>query len=1041
MKEFFSKIKDGFKNVLNNIKKTFNNIKNKFINIFFRRKENKEPKTVSETTAFSKNNEDLSSETQNINSLHNEKSKTYGINNKTPRTSLRTNGDETIMIPTIQRNVSPNTQNAKVLKEVIPPIPVTSTIKNKPKDIMISNTENQIKKNIQPIYNEEKIFSIDIDEERGVVEFETVNGKKYQRNIEDIMDEKKDIYAKFQINKKCRNFTRNIIQAIRLRRKLNPVVISALYNDEEMNKYIECVNNMEGLWFNLKHNLVNSKLKGKNARLMKRAGKTEEKIGGEVYRKKGLIEKILDKIRRKENPERISKDIDDLEENNVGIENSIEENIQEENKEDDMKRKDNYEFIRRYQLYANLARKLFNLRPLKTLNEISKSDIDRELYELSSENPVIRAVATLNVGKELSKTNIVEAIKYLNDAEKQFTNKNLFAESEKVFDYLEETLLSLRNLYLRQKDYSSAGSINKRYMSILEKERIERLNPLMLQSRKNGNTIEEIDYWMIYRRKVVNGQRGELYILSMVGKEFEAEDLYRQMLDDSGIVLSPEEYELSKKNNYIKDGKYVKIRKGNAITYSIIGDEALLAKKSQIKTERQQVANRARPKATTMQRKRVVTSPKIRKPKTDKSQINDVKSFFEPITNKIHNIGRGKSAIRKESGRSNTKPKILEELTGVGEDLKAGAIQQKNEPIREVTDSQKEATVENITPVGYPRIEAEGKAAEEQARIEAERKAAEEQARKEAERKAAEEQARIEAERKAAEERARIEAERKAAEERARIEAERKAAEERARIEAERKAQIEEFNKRYHSYSVLAKGLVGGKAKKSLEEVNRSVIHKDIYDMTSDDELVKGLATYKTGHRLSTIPGKEKEAERLLKSAITILRKNEVLSRGEDTISILEDNFIDLGELYVENGEFDKAEKIYEEYMQAVRREKLERYDPKIKEARANGKVIDEIDCWMEYRAKLTKGRKSMIRLLSKSGDKKSAETLYKKLLEDCKISLTPEEYQLSVSSNCIEDGTYMRITPERTYAEPILGNETLLLRKKLMGEKALSER
>ena len=232
MKEFFSKIKDGFKNVLNNIKKTFNNIKNKFINIFFHRKENKEPKTVSETTAFSKNNEDLSSETQNINSLHNEKSKTYGINNKTPRTSLRTNGGETIMIPTIQRNVSPNTQNAKVLKEVIPPIPVTSTIKDKPKDIMISNTENQIKKNIQPIYNEEKIFSIDIDEERGVVEFETVNGKKYQRNIEDIMDEKKDIYAKFQINKKCRNFTRNIIQAIRLRRKLNPVVISALYNDE-----------------------------------------------------------------------------------------------------------------------------------------------------------------------------------------------------------------------------------------------------------------------------------------------------------------------------------------------------------------------------------------------------------------------------------------------------------------------------------------------------------------------------------------------------------------------------------------------------------------------------------------------------------------------------------------------------------------------------------------------------------------------------------------------------------------------------------------
>ena len=939
MKELFSKIKDGIKNVLNNIKKTFSNIKNKFINIFLRRK-NKEQKMINKTTDLPKNDGDLLNETQNVNSTLRDKNRTYSINYQTPRTSIRTNGEETIIMP-VQRNINKKNESAEVLKDIKQQVPVITTINNISEEENSSNTGNQEKEHIQTIYNEEKIYSIDIDEESGIVEFQTVSGKIYQRNIQDIMDERKDIYAKFEINQKCRNLTRNRIQAIRLQRKLNPIVISALYDEGEINKYIECVNNIEGLWFNLKHNLINSKLNGKDARLMKRAGKIEEKIGGEVDRKKGLIEKILDKIRGKDKVDDISKELEHFEENkeNSGeFENNIEENVQEKDKEEDMKRNDDYELNRRYQFYANLARRLFNSRPLKTLEEIRKSDTDRDLYELSSDDPLIKAIATLNVGKRLSKINTIEAIKYLNDAEKQFTNKNLLVSSENSIDYLEETLLSLRELYLKQKDYSSAEITNKKYMSALEKEVSERINPLILQAKENGNVLEELDYWMIYRRKLIDGQRGELNILSMTGRQFDAEELYRQMLDDSGIILSPKEYELSKKNNYIKDGKYVKIKEGNAITYSIIGDEGLLAKKQQIIEEKQRNSNEVETRTDTKQRKRVVTSSKVGKHKKVKAQGTDVKSFFKQIVNIIQNIGKG----------------ILQEQVEPDEEIETADEQLKTEPVKKVTE-------------GQPEIALEG-------------------------------QIETETEKQAAEEKARIEEERKAAEKRARIEEERKAAEERARIETERKkAQIEEFNKRYSSYSVLTKGLIGGKAKRSIEEINKSIIHKDIYDMTSDDELVKGLATSRTGHRLATIPGKKKEAERLLKSAITILSKDEVLSSKDDVICNLEDTNLDLGELYVENGEFDKAEKVFLDYMNTVKREKIERYDPKIKKARAQGKVIDEMDCWMEYRAKLTTGRKAMIRLLSKSGDKKGAEELYKKLLEDCKISLTDEEYQLSV--------------------------------------------
>ena len=69
-----------------------------------------------------------------------------------------------------------------------------------------------------------------------------------------------------------------------LRRKINPVVVSTLNNEEDIDNYIKCINNKEKIWFNLEHDLINSKLKGKNARLMKSAGEQEEKIGGKVKR-------------------------------------------------------------------------------------------------------------------------------------------------------------------------------------------------------------------------------------------------------------------------------------------------------------------------------------------------------------------------------------------------------------------------------------------------------------------------------------------------------------------------------------------------------------------------------------------------------------------------------------------------------------------------------------------------------------------------------------------------------------------------------------
>ena len=179
----------------------------------------------------------------------------------------------------------------------------------------------------------------------------------------------------------------------------------------------------------------------------------------------------------------------------------------------------------------------------------------------------------------------------------------------------------------------------------------------------------------------------------------------------------------------------------------------------------------------------------------------------------------------------------------------------------------------------------------------------------------------------------------------------------------------------------------------------------------------------------------------MLRTSTSILNSDDVLSKDDSLIGILQNAHMDLGNLYLMNDDYINAEKSFVDYMETVRKEKVERYDPKILEAKKNGKVIDEIDLWIEVKAKFAAGKKSMIRLLSKSGRTGEAEELYKKLLEDCKISLSNEEYQLSVDTNCIENGQYMRITKGRTYREPILGNEYLLLRRRNISNRALSER
>ena len=76
------------------------------------------------------------------------------------------------------------------------------------------------------------------------------------------------------------------------------------------------------------------------------------------------------------------------------------------------------------------------------------------------------------------------------------------------------------------------------------------------------------------------------------------------------------------------------------------------------------------------------------------------------------------------------------------------------------------------------------------------------------------------------------------------------------------------------------------------------------------------------GHRLAPIPEKKKEAERLLKAAISILNNDNVLSKDEALMGVLQNAHMDLGNFYLMNDDFANAEKSFSKLHESSKKKK-----------------------------------------------------------------------------------------------------------------------
>ena len=135
----------------------------------------------------------------------------------------------------------------------------------------------------------ENDISIFISENDKIIKCKDKNGT-INIPIEEIEDEKNDMYKRLDISKKCRKIIKETTGkrrlGVMLKRKVNPEIIRALDstgNRDLIEKYIESVYNKSEFPFELKHDLSGLNIREKFK--LRKYTKTEEKCGAEILGK------------------------------------------------------------------------------------------------------------------------------------------------------------------------------------------------------------------------------------------------------------------------------------------------------------------------------------------------------------------------------------------------------------------------------------------------------------------------------------------------------------------------------------------------------------------------------------------------------------------------------------------------------------------------------------------------------------------------------------------------------------------------------------
>lgn len=141
-----------------------------------------------------------------------------------------------------------------------------------------------------------KITYIEIQETDGNIFYEDENGKEDKISIAEVLENKKSQFKRLDIKNICREVAGGRFGALRLRRKVNPEIVSVLQHDpEQLRDYITSIYQKKELPFELTHNLdgigILDKIK------LNKFAKSEEKLGAKVIGRLFDKNKALDRVK------------------------------------------------------------------------------------------------------------------------------------------------------------------------------------------------------------------------------------------------------------------------------------------------------------------------------------------------------------------------------------------------------------------------------------------------------------------------------------------------------------------------------------------------------------------------------------------------------------------------------------------------------------------------------------------------------------------------------------------------------------------------
>lgn len=191
----------------------------------------------------------------------------------------------------------------------------------KPEKQPENNKTNESEEEYEDIYSnsQDSVKAIHIEAATGKAYVDTFKNNKKEIDIKEAIQNRKGLYKRINLKEIMENAgVESRINQFMLKRKINPVILKAINEDEKMTeKYIYSLINEKEFPFEYKHDLENSNLSFKDMALMNRVALKESKIDGnevigakKLYTIKSFFGKIknkaLAKFNKKEEPKMIN---------------------------------------------------------------------------------------------------------------------------------------------------------------------------------------------------------------------------------------------------------------------------------------------------------------------------------------------------------------------------------------------------------------------------------------------------------------------------------------------------------------------------------------------------------------------------------------------------------------------------------------------------------------------------------------------------------------------------------------------------------------